>query len=280
MPLLGYTTPDGMKLTHEEIASMTPEIKEATFRLPAPVVDLLARDAKPAGSDDALHVSSLADIDNIRQAVLQERCDYYVPLHAQFWAVLGSAVHLALALNASKAERTIEVKTGGLTIVGTIDWDQDPLTDWKFTSAFTGKRLNQAGVNYRNVQKPWWNQLDGYVGLKVLAGEEPPKHRRIVTIFRDWQKGQSYRYKYYPKSPLAIYPGCNTDPDDCAHELKERAAIMHNALKVDESLLPLCQDLWGIDEETRLPKRCLNYCSVSEFCSQFKAAQLQRRSNR
>lgn len=133
----------------------------------------------------------------------------------------------------------------------------------------------------------------------------------IVALFRDWTLGKTGNDEYYPPAPIMTIPIRMWNHKDAMEYIRERVDLhleAREALALGDEL-PLCsmKDRWenppeyavlkqggkraiskhkskkeaeaacgsGQYVETRggEPRRCLNYCGVAPFCSQFAAYQ-------
>jgi len=285
MGCIGFTTPNGVNIDIEEFQAIGDYDLEKLFELSGPICRALGSGAiRPKLDDDTAHVTEL--IGDIRQSILKRRKDYYVGLKDQLWSTWGSGVHVFLDGHTrdGQGEKTMEhtFKVCGVTVVGTSDHMLDGVVeDYKTTSAFSGKRLNDAKIktgDYFSEQPEWWEQLESYAALAYLTEEKVITSGRIWAFFRDWQRAQSYRYHSYPQEPIACFAGPPMPPPhEMAATLEGRAEVWASTCTLEEGFLPRCSDTWGANKEG-LPRRCAEYCSVSSACTQYQQAVMARRT--
>jgi hypothetical protein len=279
----GYLTPQGFKVEYDDILHLTDEDLEQLFELPAPIIKMLI---EPPRNEpiDVVHVTEL--VGDMRNSILKRRLDWYEDLGGSMWKAVGTGVHKAIEDSGiqSDHENTVTTVIDGITVTGTIDWYiKDEIWDWKTTSAWGGKRLNEALIkgDVTTAETGYWEQLEMYAALKAMNGSTP-KGGKLWVIFRDWQRAQSIKYTMYPDKPFAEYrhPGLSlgrTFVDGCIDKLKARVATWKDCLAKDNDDLPPCENLFGKDSDTRLSKKCLSYCPVNDQCNQFKIEQEMNR---
>lgn len=200
------------------------------------------------------------------------------------------------------AEERLYGLIGGVRISGqldSLDLDESILSDWKLTSLYGFK----PGVP----PKPdWVYQLNGLLELLRQNGKDAKK-LQIVGLLRDWSKMKAAREgSEYPQAPSVILPIPMWERPKTEEYLWSRIVAHRQARK----LLPECtpEERWakedvhavmkkgrksavklhdtaadalaharnaGVGHSVEFRKgestRCLHYCPVSKFCSQFQA---------
>ncbi len=200
------------------------------------------------------------------------------------------------------AEERLYGVTGGVRWSGqldSLDLDESILSDWKLTSLYGFK----PGVP----PKPEWvYQLNGLLELLRQNGKDAKK-LQIVGLLRDWSKMKAAREgSDYPQAPSVILPIPMWERPKTEAYIWGRIVAHRQARKV----LPECtpEERWAKDDvhavmkkgrksaiklhtevDTALKQarelgaghsvefrpgestRCLHYCPVSKFCSQFQA---------
>lgn len=126
------------------------------------------------------------------------------------------------------------------------------LADWKFTTVYGFK----IGTEPKD---EWVRQMN--IQLELLRQNDMDANKlQIWGLLRDWRPGESKREKGYPTKlgwhDIEIYP-----------REKTRAMIseMIKAHRKAEAVLPLCTK-----EENWSGRRCIDYCDVNKYCSQYK----------
>jgi len=219
------------------------------------------------------------------------------------YSILGTAVHKILEDGSEDnciVEERLHAEFDGMTISGAIDL-QTPigsgfrLSDYKTCTAYT--------LVYNIEGKPEWErQLNCYDWL-CRQNDKRIVELEDIAIVRDWSRASVGR-RHYPETPVVRVPITPWDPDmqdeyvasrieahknsemGCSFAERwgkpERFAI-HNDKSKSDRASKICDTheeavTWigirsGFRVESRPPTytRCdNNYCSVSEFCSQYK----------
>lgn len=203
------------------------------------------------------------------------------------------------------AEERLYGVIGGVRISGqldSLDLDESILSDWKLTSLYGFK----PGVP----PKPEWvYQLNGLLELLRQNGKDAKK-LQIVGLLRDWSKMKAAREgSEYPQMPSVILPIPMWERSKIEEYLWSRIVAHRQARKV----LPECtpDERWHKDDVHAVMKgknkravklhdnasaalaharnagadhrvefrpgestRCLHYCPVAKFCSQFQATRV------
>ncbi len=161
------------------------------FRLPPEVYNAVSR-VYPI-DPNRMSVTALIDAPLIRQLKIKHWDALEEDASGRLWALLGKGVHAVLDRQETGAitEKKLEVKVGGITIVGKTDnYKDEIITDWKVTSVwhhiFSDNKSETAQANCY----AWlWRKHD-----------HPVKKLIIYRILRDWQ--QSKVGDDYPPIPF------------------------------------------------------------------------------
>lgn len=168
------------------------------------------------------------------------------------------------------------------------------LMDYKFTSIWAVK----------DGLKPEWEQQCNLNALLCRENKIRVDRAEIVAIFRDWSVGEARRSKDYPKEQVRVLEVPLWTPDRQENFLLERMASHLAARQGDIYCSPI--ERWARPEKWAVMKpgrdralklydskseaaarandgtgsyvehrpavqtRCLDYCSVSKWCEQFK----------
>lgn len=220
------------------------------------------------------------------------------------WMILGSGLdeivkkHSRTALTKLKLEwNTIH----GITVVAIpdlVDVTTGVLADLKVTSVWSVRETKKEYEEQLNLYDYllWKNHIDLWKQIKSLE---------IHAILRDWRRNEKLRYNDYPKSQFVVLPIRRwlpleqeelldlllqdhlKHPDrECTNEEKwqkqDQYACYKNKNKTASRVLDSQVEAENWIEEQKNPKefviqkrpgecvRCLNYCSVSEFCKYAK----------
>lgn len=232
-------------------------------KLPRSIVDAVVRNTFEINKDqDSISVTMLNNPPRIRQLTIRHWDEIEEDIADNLWRLLGSAIHYILA-KIPQEERFIEeiLKEPilGMILRGRLDLyegaEDKALVDHKVTSVWAVKS-----------SKPEWvAQINCYAWfLRKLEFEV--KKAYISAILRDWRKGESLKYKDYPKIP---YKKINIK----LWSFKEQQKYIEDRIKLHQSVtnlkddkLPLCTD----KERWYKENRCQNYCSVSKFCNYYR----------
>ena len=183
----------------------------------------------------------------------------------EIFKLIGSGVHAVLERaggdNAEKryfAEHVSTQPAGVITnkISGAIDLVEDgAITDYKTTSV--------TNVQYA-LKTDWESQLNLYAWLLGQNGIEATK-LTIVAICRDWFKSRVKKWKNYPPSPVVVIPVPLWSVERRQRFVDERVRI-----HTKNTTTP-CSDeeRWMNSTKTKFI-RCEDWCSVSEFCPQWR----------
>lgn len=213
----------------------------------------------------------------------------------EWWKLLGKGVHNILEEHGEgQAEERFFAECDGVTISGAIDLlDDGSMTDYKVTSVYTIQR---------GLKPEWEQQLNIYAWLLRQNGKAATK-LTIVGLCRDWMMSRADVKADYPQSPIVpisvpvwsdsrqdnfvaqrvkVHTMDNTLP--CTPEerwarggynvaggrLKPRS---FNTLEDAHAYIQIKQkpgESYSIKEGGAKFIRCESWCSVAEFCPQWK----------
>lgn len=267
--------------------------------LPAPLVKAIC--ASPHSKEGADY--------SVTELIKPPRITALEALHAndleedaadRLWALIGKMGHEVLwrSTDGGIAEHRFHVEVGGKKVSGQVDYvvqDQE-IIDYKFTSIWAVKD---------GVKPEWEKQLNCYRYLCEKNGLTV-KELRIIAILRDWNVNEAKRKPDIPQQQVVVFP-ITIWPSDVTERWMAHRVKLHEEARF--GLLPFCssEDMWerpaqfavrkkgnqkatrvydsadeamrdlvgrpsGYEVDKRPPQRirCENYCSVSEFCSQYK----------
>lgn len=215
----------------------------------------------------------------------------------RIWLLLGKAVHYVLEKGAGKgemAELLLAGEVNGIEFSGTIDLLGKTLWDYKVTSVWTI-------VYHPQGRDDWHAQVNIY---NWLCGESGANldGLKVCAILRDWDKRKARTDRDYPQIPVAIIDIPRWTANSTRAYLEERINKHRIVEQLDDTALPPCtpEEIWEqptryavmrgnnkradrvfgtiqeaasycgasqyIEERTSKKTRCLDYCSVWEFC--------------
>ncbi len=234
----------------------------------------------------------------------------------RLWSLYGQIAHTILerANIADLVEKRffIHVPHNGRSFVvsgqvDTLSLVNETLTDWKFTTSWGFKEG-------KGVKPDWEAQLNMQLECIRQNGFDA-KALQIVGLLRDWSKLESLRTDDYPKKGVVAVPIEIWSRDRTMSFIRERISLHEEAKNAtSDEHLPLCtpeerwakQDMWAVMKGTRAIRfglcfteksaqemhaknpgtriefrpgfstRCSAYCSVSEFCTQYKQTMKEK----
>ena len=278
------------------------------YGLPPELYDALTKNRyvkDAADSDLTTDFSVSALIAPTRQTILKQRYPGIAEQDAMdfIWLLFGNMMHLLLEEHSSEGsitERRLYKTILGKVISGAIDHYKDRIiSDYKSCKAY--KIIKQSFDD-------WQNQLNLYADLYEEAGL-PVDSLRIIAIIKDWNKNEIKRIKGYPTTPIVIIPLLKWSKEARERYMLSRVRALVNAEKLADDDLPFCteEEIWSrfmefnvlkvgnkvgrnfktkeealvylegkdvkdyvIKRRMSPPRRCLEYCSASTCCNQFK----------
>ncbi|MGE3756893.1 MAG: hypothetical protein AB7H97_04015 [Pseudobdellovibrionaceae bacterium] len=197
------------------------------------------------------------------------------------------------------AETRFFGKFGEKTIsaqIDTLSLANGTLTDFKFSTVWKFKANTPPDPN-------WVAQLNVQLELLRMNGLDA-KALQIVGLIRDYRISEARDYEHYPKAPIVTVP-IEVWPRERTQSFINLRIALHESAKMS---LPECSaderwakpDVWAVmkgkraisgglqfslknaeevqvkNPETRIEfrpgvsVRCENYCSIAQFCTQFK----------
>lgn len=268
--------------------------------LPQPIYDAVANDPYSSGDAD---ISVTGLLKPPRQAALQEQHEEEIveDVADRIWSLVGQVMHgvLERANRVGIAERRLSMMVEGWKVSGGMDAYHAGglLQDYKFVTAWKFKD---------GLPKDYEEQLNCYAELLRANGEDV-KHLQIVGILRDWSRLEAVRTASYPQRQIVVLDVPLWPQENAQRFLRDRV-VLHQQARLS---LPECSpsdrwerpSVWAVmkplrksavklyDNEDDARKhakagvaddlyvvrrpgqsvRCENYCSVAQFCSQFKA---------
>ena len=278
------------------------------YGLPPELYDALTKNRyvkDAADSDLTTDFSVSALIAPTRQTILKQRYPGIAEQDAMdfIWLLFGNMMHMLLEEHGSEGsitERRLYKQVLGKTISGAIDHYKDrKVTDYKSCKAY--KICKES-------YEDWLHQLNLYATLYEEAGL-PVDSLQIIAIIKDWNKNDVKRLKGYPTAPIVIIPLLKWSKEARERYMLSRVRALVNAEKLADDDLPLCteEETWSrfmefnvlkvgnkvgrnfktkeealvylegkdvkdyvIKRRMSPPRRCLEYCSASTCCNQFK----------
>ena len=255
------------------------------------------------GSDDFISATQL--LQPVRMIVLGKRHQVVTDASDLIWSLMGSAMHQVLEKTETEntlIEERLQMEIGDKILSGGIDlYENEVITDFKFTSVYS--------YLYGSRRKDYERQLNIYSLLYQNAGFSVKK-LRIIAIFRDWSRIKYEVESNYPPQVISIpirkwpvsmtkefvtrrirqieyamtlsdgdLPLCT--PHDrwqapatfaVRKEGNKRALRVFETKAQAEKFISFHKDKKKLSIERResIPKRCLHYCPVSDFCDFYK----------
>lgn len=278
-----------------------------TQGLPAPLVKAVSHDDYNKG--DA-HYSVTELIKPPRIAALEKK--YWDQLEEdasdRLWLLMGKAGHEVLRRSSEGGiveERCI-VEIDDYKVSGQLDYAvvEQSIIDYKFVSLWAIKD---------GIKPEWEQQLNLYKYMAEQYGVNV-KELKIIAILRDWNINEAKRNPELPQAQVVVLPARIWTKEAVEIWLRRRIALHENARSgVLPNCTP--EEMWERPERFAVMKkgnkkasrvldskldagqwmasqpspsqfeievrpaerpRCENYCSVSQFCEQFKLWKEQR----
>ncbi len=223
----------------------------------------------------------------------------------RIWALRGTAIHSIIEKGQGSqqfAEVYMVHEFNGVKISGTFD-----LYDPASGTLWDAKETSVWSIIYGSRTEAWTQQLNLY-GLMLHREGYEAKHMKIIAFLRDWNKNKAKHDSTYPQHPVIVI-GIDVWPRVTQQEFMEhRVALMESTKDTSDENLPFCSDgdRWkdsdkyavmkqgnvrakkvfdspfeaqkhaqelgpnhNVIHRPGLPKRCMEYCPVSQFCNQF-----------
>jgi len=273
------------------------------LNLPQPIVDAVRADPYSRGDSDE-SVTGLLKPPRLRALEIMHGDAVDEDVSERIWSLMGQSIHIILErANASGiTEKRLFMAVAGWRVSGAMDrlalvrghGFHACIQDYKMASVY--EIIN--GVKPEREQ-----QLNCYAELCRANGYSVDA-LQAVFILRDWSKTKSRRESNYPQRQVCVFDIPLWSQDKARAFLVERVGA-HRAARTQA--LPYCTDderwrdapVWAVmkkrarratklhaneeDAQTHAEKingsvefrptvarRCRDYCSVSEFCDQYK----------
>ena len=271
------------------------------FGFPQPIYSAVMNDDYDAGDSD-ISVTSLIDAPQPVELKRRHKDEIVEDVADRIDSLYGQAMHTILerSQQSGMAEERLYITVNGWKVSGQYDYiDEDgTLWDWKTVSVYE--------VIY-GIKPSREQQLNIYAYMAKKNGIDV-KALRIGFIFRDWRPGEAATQSNYPPYKSLMYPIRMWSEEEAEAFIAERVRIHQAARNAVE--LPECtpeerwqrKGKWAVmrtgaeraskitdtqeEAETWLRSkgwtdarvqyreganvRCLDYCSVSSWCSQFQ----------
>jgi hypothetical protein len=271
------------------------------YNLPLSLVQAVSNDPYTKGDAD-ISVTSLWKSPRI--VVLEKEHEEKLERDVvdSLWSLLGRGVHDVLCRSDSDTMTEIRMsfEMEGWKISGQFDRyipEQCRLQDYKVTSAWS--------LVYDSRNEDWENQLNTYAYMLHQNGYEV-NNLEIIAVLRDWSQTEALRNQNYPSAPVVAVPvnlWWKTEAEERikAQVLRQQAALKEIPLCTEkdqwarpgkfavmksgrksavklydshaEALVHLSEDKdpkLSIVERKGVKTRCEQYCSVKNFCDQYR----------
>ena len=274
--------------------------------LPEPIVNALR---KPTYTKGGAHMSATELLSPPRMVQLRIANADAIEMDAadMVWALFGTAIHGVLEHGQGDdhiVEQRLNTVIDGWEISGAIDLQTVKessigISDYKTTGVWA----------VMNEKKEWEYQLNIYAWLVERVKQSPVDSLEIVAIIRDWKRRDAETKKDYPDAPIKTIPITLWPYEEREKFVQQRIHVHADAMFQYQTGgdLPLCtpNDMWekpsvwavkkpgaarakslhyteadaikaaGDDLEIEFRPgertRCANYCTVRDFCDQWKA---------
>ncbi len=272
------------------------------LNLPSPLVQAIANDNYSGGRASDYSTTGLIQPPRIAALRRQYRDALSEDVADRIWALFGQVTHTIIERAATDelVEKRLFMEVSGKTISGQIDlYKSDTLWDWKTTSIYSGK----------DGAKAEWIQQGNINRLLCAENGITVNQIQYVALYRDWSQMAAARKSDYPQKQVEVFSLPLWPLEKTRAFIEERIAL-HEAAKVE---LPLCSDeeRWARPERWALMQkgkkralklydteqqaiaaitdekkqriehrpgenvRCLHFCSVSAYCSQFREMMME-----
>ena len=275
--------------------------------LPEAIVNAVRNDPYDRGDCD-ISVTQLIGPPQIRRLLEKHSSEVTEDASDRIWTLLGQSVHTIIERAGGLSKDTIEeyrLKADydfyetTKTVSGQIDLldvDNEAIWDFKVTSVWAVKE---------GVKDEWAKQLNVLADLVRQNGGKVRK-LYLCAILRDWSKFGHQRNADYPVSQVVVFPVPLFDEGEIIYYIESRLddhfevggpctdeeiwkkddvfAVKKvgrkSAVKLYDDRLDALNHIGG-DEKTDLyiedrpgeNVRCEHYCSVRDFCPQYKASK-------
>lgn len=274
------------------------------FRMPQAFVRAVENDSYHKGDKVDFSVTELLSSPHQRNLKRIHKDEIVEDVIDRVWALFGQVSHTLLERGAGPNDiveerfyHTVLSEIIPYEISGQVDLIEPidgghRLTDWKTTSVW-----NVMNGDHDD----WENQLNILRYLADFELDPVVSELQIVAIMRDWRPGEKLRKPDYPRHPIkkikfpiwsndkvekfiadrisyhVHFPADDVCPPDERWQSPTQFAVMSKGRK---SAHKLCKtkreaEFWikkngkgdRIEKRISEPRKCLNYCSVAQFCS-------------
>lgn len=233
------------------------------YNLPQAIVDAVTNDPYDKGASD-FSITEL--IKPARQRALEKKHkdEIVEDVADRLWSLYGQIGHSILerANRRNIVEERYSMVINGRSVSGQIDSlsiEDETIQDYKFTSVwgFTGnKPAKPEHIQQLNCQKLL---VENKFKIKISKLE-------IVALLRDWQLSKSKLDKKYPP-PVVVQDIPVWTREETVRFIQDRIYEHEEAAKE----LPECSS-----EDTWRGRKCVDYCSVNSFCTQYQTTKKQQ----
>lgn len=265
--------------------------------LPAAIVAAIQADPYTGGGD--ISCTRLIDAPQIRVLGSKHHHEIVVDASERVFSLMGQAVHTVLERAGLKedgviVEQRLYAEVNGWQVSGQVDRmhiADGVLVDFKMTTVYK-QHGSDAWTRQLNVLR-WLAHQNGF-RIDTLE---------VVAIFRDFRKTEAQRNPDYPQAAIQTIPVPVWSLEETEDYVRERVAI-HRAASNGIDIQCTDEERWmspskfalmkdggkravrvadhaedlgeagegySIVERKGEPKRCLMYCDVSAFCTQWAA---------
>jgi hypothetical protein len=284
------------------------------FNLPETIVNVLKR---PTYSKGKAHISAtgLLKSPRIFQLEIQHQDEIEQDASEMVWSLFGTAIHGVLEHGKDQhhtVEERLHAEFEGWQISGAIDLQRNYddgviISDYKTTGAWS----------VMNEKKDWEYQLNIYAWLVEKVKGSNIKGLEIVAIIRDWSRRDAANKEGYPEAPIKTIQIPLWSYEQREDFILDKIKLHSDAQFARETgeELPLCtpeqmwekptvwavkkeggvraKSVWNTEEEAHAAlsqgdvievrpgqrTRCESFCSVRNFCNQWKEFNQGRDNN-
>jgi hypothetical protein len=280
------------------------------FNLPAALVTAVEASIQPPGALERIRVTELIDAPQVRVLTRAHWAEIEEDVSDRIFALFGSALHEVMRQHThanTLTEEQLEIQVGGWTVTGHPDVYEDDgtLNDWKVTPVWPIVYAERDGEKVE-----WVNQLNSYAHM-LREHNFPVKRGRIIAFLRDWSRPQARKDPAFPQHNTATVPATLWPAEQAQQYIAERVALHQaaaagsvpdctpaerwekptthavvkdgnkRAARVLSTLAEanewaaanMRNAKWHIETRPGEQTRCVQYCRVSAWCSQWKAMQ-------
>lgn len=274
------------------------------YHIPSEIVSAIVRD--PYYHDGRISVTALINSPRIHQLQKRHAKEIVQDVSERLFALYGQVAHGILEraddFEALHEER-LSIQVNGWKVTGATDLYKHRgngeylLRDYKFTSVY---------VSNFDLKPEWAAQVNLYAHLWRHHSFEV--HRaQIVALYRDWRRMEAERREIYPP-PVQLFTVPLWSDAEAMQYLAQRVSLHQEAEVLPADLLPSCSpdeqwrraEKWAVMKKGRKtavrlfnsqveaemaavsiqgsylehrpaePLRCNYFCSVNEFCNQYR----------